>query len=136
MFRRLNRNTLIAFAGLLVGIAGLVVQWAADPAKFSAAQGFFGLAFPPGILFIVVAGLLMLATARWSWHAAFGVFIAFWIVGVGGISGQLTPNLVSTNLGTVAGNVVMSVGLLLTFVAGIASIVSGRRARAGLPSKV
>jgi hypothetical protein len=104
------------------------VQWAADPAKFSAAQGFFGLAFPPGILFIVLAGLLMLATARWWWHPVSGVFIAFWIVGVGTLAGQLTPNLVSANLGTVAGNVVMSAGLLLTFVAGIAGMVSGRRA--------
>jgi hypothetical protein len=127
MVRRLDRNTLLAFAGLLVGIAGLLVQWVADPAKFSAAQGFFGLAFPPGILFIVLAGLLMLATARWWWHPVFGVFIAFWIVGVGTIAGQLTPNLVSADPGTVAGNVVMSAGLLLTFVAGIAAMISGRR---------
>ncbi|SFW87031.1 hypothetical protein [Amycolatopsis australiensis] len=129
MFRRLNRNTLLAFAGMLVGITGLLVQWAANPAKFSAAQGFFGLAFPPGILFIVLAGLLMLATARWCWHSVFGAFIAFWIVGVGGISGQLAPNLVSSNPGTVAGNVVMSAGLILAFGAGIASMVHARRAR-------
>ncbi len=58
----------------------------------------------------------------------FGVFIGFWIVGVGGIAGQLTPNLVSSNPGTVAGNVVMSVGLILAFAAGVASMVSGRRA--------
>ncbi len=65
MFRCFNRQTLLAFVGLGVGIVGLLVQWGANPAKFSAAQGFFGLAFPPGILFIVVAALLMLATARW-----------------------------------------------------------------------
>lgn len=129
MFLRLNRHTLLAFAGLGVGIVGLLVQWAANPAKFSAAQGFFGLAFPPGILFIVVAGVLMLATARWWWHPVFGVFIAFWIVGVGGLAGQLTPNLVSSNPGTVAGNVVMSLGLIMAFAAGIAGMVAGRRAR-------
>lgn len=128
MVRTLTRSTLLAFAGLGVGIVGLLVQWLADPAKFSEAQGFFGLAFPPGILFILAAGLLSLATARWWWHPVFSVLIAFWIVGVGGISGQLTPNLVSSNVGTVAGNVVMSVGLILTFVTGIVGMVVARRA--------
>ncbi|WP_020659638.1 hypothetical protein [Amycolatopsis benzoatilytica] len=127
MMRRLNRHTLLAFAGLAVGIVGLLVQWTADPGKFSAAQGFFGLAFPPGILFIAVAGALSAATARWWWHAVFSVFIAFWIAGVGGISGQLTPNLLSSNPGTVAGNVVMTAGLLLAFAAGIASMLRARR---------
>ena len=129
MFRSLNRNSLLVFAGLAIGIVGLLVQWAADPAKFAAAQGFFGLAFPPGILFIVVAGLVSLATARWWWHPVFSVLIAFWIVGVGGLTGQLTPNLFSSNLGTVAGNAVMSIGLVLAFVTGIAAMLGGRRAR-------
>jgi hypothetical protein len=79
--RRLSRATL---AGLVVGIAGLVIQWSAEPAKF-------GL-FPPGIVFILVAGLLTLLTARWWWHAVFAAFIAFWIVGVGTLAGQLTPS--------------------------------------------
>jgi hypothetical protein len=129
MFRSLNRNSLFAFSGLAIGIVGLLVQWAANPAKFSAAQGFFGLAFPPGILFILVAGLLSLASARWWWHPVFSVVIAFWIVGVGGISGQLTPNLMSSNLGTVTGNVVMSLGLITTFVTGIVGMVASRRVR-------
>src|SRR5262249_3068756 len=105
---RPNRSTLLALAGLLVGIAGLLVQWAAQPAKFSDAVPPFGVAFPPGIVFIVVSGLLMLLTARRWWHPGFGVFIAFWIVGVGGLAGKLTPNLTSDNAGTVAGNVVMT----------------------------
>lgn len=129
MFRSLNRSSLLAFAGLGIGIVGLLVQWMADPAKFSAAQGFFGLAFPPGILFILVAGLLSLVTARWWWHPVFSVIIAFWIVGVGGLSGQLTPNLLSTNPGTVTGNVVMSLGLITAFVTGILGMVGGRRVR-------
>lgn len=129
MFRSLNRNSLLAFAGLLIGIVGLLVQWAADPAKFSAAQGFFGLAFPPGILFLLAAAVLSLVTARWWWHPVFSVLIAFWIVGVGGISGQLTPNLLSSNMGTVAGNVIMSLGLILTFVIGIVGMVGSRRTR-------
>lgn len=100
--RRPSRSTLITFAGLLVGIAGLLIQWFADSSKFAEALPPFGVAFPPGILFIVASGLLMLLTARWWWHAVFGAFIGFWIVGVGTLAGKLTPNLTSHNAGTVA----------------------------------
>ena len=130
--RRLNRATLITFAGLLVGILGLLIQWAANPARFAAGEQPFGIAFPPGILFILAAGLLTLATARWWWHPVFAVLIAFWIVVVGGLANQLMPNLLSHNPGTVAGNVVMSLGLIVAGVAGVASMVTtlrGRRAR-------
>ncbi|SEP52286.1 hypothetical protein [Amycolatopsis saalfeldensis] len=130
MFRRLDRNTLISFAGLLVGILGLLIQWAADPAKFANGEKSVGFsAFPPGILFILGAGLLMLATARWWWHPVFGVLIAFWIVVVGGLSNQLTPNLFSSNPGTVAGNVVMVVGLATAGIAGVIGMVKTRRAK-------
>lgn len=127
--RLLGRRTILAFAGLLVGIVGLVVQWVADPAKFSGAEGSFGISFPPGILFIAAFGLLMFLTARWWWHPLFGMLIAFWIVGLGAMADKLQPNLLSHNLGTVAGNVVMTAGLVLTFVAGLLAIASARRAR-------
>ncbi|WP_103336550.1 hypothetical protein [Amycolatopsis sp. CA-126428] len=133
-FRRLSRSTLVSFAGLLGGIAGLLVQWAADPARFSAAQQSFGIPFPPGILFIAGAGLLMLATSRWWWHPIFAVVIAFWIAGVGTLAGQLTPNLVSPNAGTVAGTVVMAAALLLAAIAGFVGMVSGRR-RSAVPAR-
>jgi hypothetical protein len=127
--RRLSRSTLITLAGLLVGIAGLVVQAFADPAKFTEAEGSFRVAFPPGIAFIIAAGLLMLLTARWWWHAVFGAFIAFWIVGVGTLAGKMTPNLTSDNAGTVAGNVIMATGLMVAFVAGVRSMITARRTR-------
>lgn len=133
--RRLSRRTLISFAGLLVGIAGLVVQWFADPPKFAEAVPPLGVAFPPGIVFIIASGLLTLLTARWWWHPVFNVFIAFWIVGVGTLAGQLTPNLTSHNLGTVTGNVVMAAGLILAFIAGILSMRTARRARRTARSK-
>lgn len=131
MFRRpsLSRYTLITFAGLLVGIAGLIIQWIADPEKFAGAEGTFGVSFPPGIAVIIVFGLLMLFTTRWWWHPLFGVFIAFWIVGVGSMADKLQPNLVSHNLGTVAGNAVMAIGLALAFVAGLIGMTTARRAR-------
>ena len=135
MFRRLNRATFVAFAGLLLGIVGLLVQWAADPAKFTKGEQPFGVTIPPGILFIAAAGLLMLLTARWRWHPVFGVLISFWIVVGGGLAGQLTPNLFSSNPGTVVGNVVMVGGLLTALVAGVVSMVMRRsvRPRAGAP---
>ena len=131
MSRRLSlsRNTRITVAGLLVGIAGLVIQWIADPAKFSGAEGTFGVSFPPGIAFILAFGLLMLSTARWWWHPIFGVLIAFWIVGAGSLAGKMQPNLTSHNLGTVAGTTVMALGLVGAFVAGIVSMKTGRRTR-------
>ncbi|WP_067490445.1 hypothetical protein [Actinomadura hibisca] len=124
----LSRRTLLSLAGLLVGIAGLVIQWIADPDKFADALSSF-VVVPPGILFIAVAGLLTLLTARWWWHPVFGVLIAFWIVGVGTLAGQLTPNLTSSNAGTVTGNVVMAAGLAFAFVVGILSMIEARRAR-------
>ena len=133
--RRLSRSTLVLLAGLLVGIAGLIVQWFADPSKFAVASDSFGIPFPPGILFILAFGLLVLLTARWWWHAVFGVIIAFWIAGVGTLAGQLTPNLTSHNPGTVAGNVVMTAGLILAFVAGIRSMITGLRTRRTARSK-
>jgi hypothetical protein len=71
----------------------------------------------------------MLLTSRWWWHPVFGVLIAFWIVVVGGLSGQLTPNLFSANPGTVAGNVVMVIGLAAAGAAGVIGMVKARRGR-------
>ena len=127
MFRRLNRASLVAFAGLLAGILGLVVQWIADPAKFAKGAATFGVVFPPGIAFILVAGVLSLVTARWWWHPVFAVLISFWIVVGGALAGQLTPNLVSHNIGTVTGNVVMTLGLIAAMIAGVVSMVRGIR---------
>ncbi|TWE11357.1 hypothetical protein [Rudaeicoccus suwonensis] len=123
------RLTRITLAGLGVGIVGLLIQWIADPSKFDGANKTFGLPFPPGILFLVAFGAATALTLRWWWHPIPSAFIAFWIVGVGGIAGELTPNLTSSNLGTVLGNVVMSVGLIATFCAGIIGAARGRRAR-------
>ncbi|MEU8689877.1 hypothetical protein [Streptomyces sp. NPDC048665] len=125
----MSRSTLITFGGMLVGIMGLIIQWIADPSKFSEAGGTFGIPFPPGILFIVGFGLLSLLTARWWWHPVFAVLIAFWIVGAGSMADKLQPNLVSDNDGTVAGTVIMAVGLIVAFSAGLVSMFTARRAR-------
>jgi len=107
--------------GLAAGILGLVVQWIAEPAKF--------YPFPPGIVFIAVFGALTVFTARHWWGPVFAVLISLWIVLGGLAAGQLTPNLVSSNAGTVAGTVVMSVGLAFAAVTGITAIFGAWQTR-------
>jgi hypothetical protein len=113
----------MSLLGLAVGILGLVIQWIADPGKFAP--------FPPGIAFIAVFGVLVLLTARRWWSPVFAVLISLWIVLGGLAAGKLTPNLRSGDAGTVAGNVVMVLGLAFAAVTGVAAMVTARRARAG-----
>ena len=115
------RSTKLSLAGLAVGVLGLVVQWIADPAKFGG--------FPPGILFIAVcAAVVVVASGRW-WAPVFSVLISLWIVLGGWAAGMLTANLLSGDAGTVAGNVVMSLGLAFAAVTGVVAMLAGRRAR-------
>ncbi|WP_082771875.1 hypothetical protein [Actinoplanes sp. TFC3] len=117
----MNATTRLSLYGLAVGVLGLVIQWAAEPDKFPV--------FPPGIIFIVVLGVLVVATARFWWAPVFAVLISLWIVFGGLASGQLTPNLVSSNAGTVVGNVVMSIGLLFAAVTGVVAMRQRWQAR-------
>jgi hypothetical protein len=110
---RLSRASWITLAGLSVGIVGLLIQWAADPSKFSADP------FPPGIAVIIVFAGAMLATSRWWWHPIFAVLIGLWITVGGTMAGQLPANLRSDNTGTIAGNLIMAAGLALAILAGI-----------------
>jgi hypothetical protein len=110
----------LSLYGLAVGIAGLVIQWVADPGKFGA--------FPPGIAVIAGCGALTLIAGRRWWAPVFAVLIALWIT-VGGLAaGQLTPNLTGGDAGTVAGNVVMLIGLAFAAVTGIMAMVRARTA--------
>ncbi|TQM01792.1 hypothetical protein [Pseudonocardia kunmingensis] len=113
------RSTKLALAGLAVGVLGLVIQWIADPAKFPG--------FPPGIIMIVAAAAIVAFGVRWWWTPVFSVLAGTWIVGGGFLSAQLTANLASGDAGTVAGNVVMSLGLIVAAVAGILAMIEGRR---------
>jgi hypothetical protein len=116
------KGTRLSLWGLAVGVLGLVIQWIADPGKFSP--------FPPGIVFIVVCGALVVSTVRRWWAPVFSVLISLWIVLGGWAAGQLTPNLVSGDVGTVAGNVVMSLGLAFAAVTGVVAMVGAWQARA------
>jgi hypothetical protein len=112
----------LSLCGLAIGVLGLIIQWIADPAKF--------FPFPPGIVFIVVFGALVVFTVRHWWAPVFAVLISLWIVFGGLAAGQLTSNLASGEMGTIAGNVVMSLGLLFAAVTGVAAMIGARQARA------
>ncbi|MEU4474676.1 hypothetical protein [Micromonospora sp. NPDC023888] len=116
------RCTRLSLWGLVVGILGLLIQWIADPGKFPA--------FPPGIVFIVVCGALVVFTGRRWWAPVFSVLISLWIVLGGWAAGQLTPNFRSENVGTVAGNVVMSLGLAFAAITGVVAMLGAWQARA------
>jgi hypothetical protein len=113
-------STKLSLSGLAVGVLGLIVQWIADPAKFPG--------FPPGIVFIAVcAALVVAASGRW-WAPVFSVLISLWIVLGGWAAGMLTANFLSGDAGTVAGNVVMSLGLAFAAVTGVVAMLGARRA--------
>jgi hypothetical protein len=115
-------STRLSLYGLVVGILGLVIQWIAEPGKFNP--------FPPGIIFIVASGALVVFTVRHWWAPGFSVLISLWIVLGGWAAGQLTPNLRSGDVGTVAGNVVMALGLAFAAVTGIVAMLRAWQARA------
>jgi hypothetical protein len=69
----------------------------------------------------------MVVTGRWWWHAVFAVAAGVWIVGAGSLADQLQPNLVSSNPGTVAGNVIMATGLVVAAIAGLVAMIGARR---------
>jgi hypothetical protein len=120
-FSAAPKSMKLSLSGLAVGVLGLIVQWIADPAKFGG--------FPPGIIFIAVcAALVVVASGRW-WAPIFSVLISLWIVLGGLAGGQLTRNLLFGDAGTVAGNVVMSLGLAFAAVTGVVAMLAGRRAR-------
>jgi len=112
-------TTKMSLLGLAGGIVGLIIQWIADPAKFGG--------FPPGIGIIAgCAVLVVVAAGRW-WAPVFSVLISLWIVFGGWAAGLLIPNFRSGNAGTVAGNAVMTAGLLFAAVTGILAMIAGRR---------
>lgn len=120
-FSSAPKSTKHSLAGLAVAVMGLLVQWTADPGKFGV--------FPPGIIFIATcAALVVVASGRW-WAPVFSVLISLWIVFGGWAAGELTANLRSGDVGTVAGNVIMALGLALAAVTGVVAMVVGRRAR-------
>jgi hypothetical protein len=118
----ITTGTKLSLSGLAVGIVGLIVQWIADPVKFSG--------FPPGIYIVAACAVLVVVTSRRWWAPVFAVLISLWIVLGGWAAGELIPNFRSADGGTVVGTVVMTVGLVFAAVTGIMAMSAARRSRA------
>jgi hypothetical protein len=108
------RLVLTVLTGLGIAVAGLLVQFAADPTKFGV--------FPLGIVFIVVAAAIVWLARRKRSAPLTGAAIAAWITFGGFTTGELGRNLTSGDLATAAGNVVMMIGLLLAFVTAVSAV--------------
>jgi hypothetical protein len=125
-----SRLTTATLGGLAVGVLGLLLQFIADPAKFGV--------FPPGIYFVVVAAAILWLHERWRWSPLIAVALGLWIVIGGTLSGDLPANLASSDILTVAGNIVMVLGPLGAAGFGIGSVVrpghrtSGQRQAEGM----
>ena len=116
-FVSMRKSVNLSLMGLAGAVLGLIVQWIADPGKFPG--------FPPGIIFIAVcAALVVVAAGRW-WAPIFSVLISLWIIYGGLAGGDLTANLLSGRAGTVAGNVVMMLGLAFAAVTGVVAMFAG-----------
>ncbi|WP_064745491.1 hypothetical protein [Pseudonocardia acaciae] len=123
----MSRSVVVVLGGLAVGILGLLVQWMARPEVFG------GFGFPPGIVYIAGAGLIVWADRRSRWSPAAAIALALWIV-VGGLAGgDLVDNLRSGGVGLVAGNLVMVAGLLVAAAAGVVAIARARPGRQSRP---
>ncbi|WP_222854116.1 hypothetical protein [Fodinicola acaciae] len=114
------KATKLSLVGLAVAVAGLLVQWAADPPKF-------GL-FPPGIIFIVACAALVVLVSGRRWAPIFSVLISAWILFGGVAAGQFAINFRSGNAGTIVGVSVMALGLAFAVVTGVMSMFVSRRA--------
>ncbi|WP_068031009.1 hypothetical protein [Nocardia mexicana] len=114
------KYTRLSLCGLAIAIAGLVIQWIAEPSKFPG--------FPPGILVIAVCAAVVAFGARWRWTPTVAMAIALWIVIGGFLSGELTENLASGDIGTITGNVVMCLGLVAAAITAAMAMVRTRRA--------
>jgi hypothetical protein len=126
VFRVPSAGTLMAIVGLLIGALGILIQFAAAPELFGMA---FGVPFPPGLIYIVGAVVIVWLDQRSVWSPMAAVALSAWIVLGGLLAGDLTANLTAPDPVLVAVNVVMVLGLLASIVAGIVAVASNMRAR-------
>lgn len=127
--RRSRRSSAVqkTVLGQAVAALGLLIQWAADPALF------WPPGFPPGLLFVGGAAAIVWLDRRSAWSPLAAVVMSLWITVGGLMGGDLQKNLGSGDVGLVAGNVVMELGLLFSAVAGCVAVAANRRDHAGTP---
>lgn len=122
------RNLGLPLGGLGLAILGLIVQWISKPSIFEAPNwGALPGNFPPGVLVLVVFAGLTALCARWWWSSIIAAAIGAWIL-FGGIStGEMANAVTKGNAGSIAGLLIMSLGLVIAIAAGILVTLQRRR---------
>lgn len=114
--------TTATLAGLVVGIIGILIQYATTPEKFGG--------FPPGIYFIGGSAILVWLLQRLSWGTVPAILITLQIIVLGGfVRGELTDNLRSSDVLTVVGNLVLLAGMVFASGAAVVAMVQNFRSR-------
>ena len=122
--RTLSGERGLTAAGLVVGAAGIAVLWASGVE--------FPVAFPPGLVILLV-GALFVGLAPWRWAPSVGAFLGLFVTLGFLVSGGM-PNLVSGDgstffgtpnpigrdtLGTIIGTWIQLIGVLTALIAGM-----------------
>lgn len=127
---RTRRSLRLPLGGLGIAILGLMVQWISKPSIFEAPTwGALPGNFPPGALVITVFVGLTVLCARWWWASAFSAAIGVWILYGGIVTGEMANAITKGNAGSIAGLLIMSVGLLIAVVTGVLAMVARRRSK-------
>jgi hypothetical protein len=121
-----SAGTLMAIGGLAIGALGILIQFAAAPELFGTA---FGVPFPPGLIYIAGAIIIVWLDQRSAWSPMAAIALSAWIVFGGLLAGDLVENLMATDPVLVGGNVVMVAGLLFSMIASVVAVASNRRVR-------
>jgi hypothetical protein len=109
----------ITVAGLLAGIVGIAVLWAAGQE--------FPIYPPPGII-ILGAGALLIAFTRWRWAPAVGAALGLFVTVGTLISPDGLHNLAGDNGAAIAiGQALQAIGVVTALVAGILATTAAYR---------
>ncbi|MFK8843978.1 hypothetical protein [Streptomyces sp. Ac-502] len=121
--RSIPPATVGTIGGQVLAAAGIMVQWLAEPALFPG--------FPPGLIYIGAAAVIVWWDRRTPWSPLAAVLLSLWITVGGLVGGQLAANLGSANSALAAGNAVMLLGLVSSSVAAVFAIRHNRRQGTG-----
>jgi hypothetical protein len=107
----------------MVAAVALLIEWQSAP------QFFPG--FPPGIIYVAGAAVIVLLDRRSPWSPASAILLSAFITIGGTAGGDMARDLDAGNTGLTIGVWTMNAGLGLAVVAGTVAIIIGRRRAPG-----
>jgi hypothetical protein len=118
---RLSGPRAATVVGLVAGAVGIAILWASGVE--------FPVYPPPGIV-ILLAGVIFVALARWSWAPGVGAFLGLFVT-VGFVVSGGPPNLVGRDGTSVAiGTWIQMIGVLTALIAGVIATRANYRKQA------